>query len=113
MQNVLLSGYSNQNSFNECKIKSCGVGTDILFRSRDILYFTGSKPGLAMLQKDLSELTKDELLTLIRKAEAGKHYGLVWEEDRIAEKSVAECAAGETILAEIKTKGINSGKTFV
>lgn len=64
-----------------------------------------------MLQKDLSELTKEELLTLIRKAEAGKHYGLVWEEDKVAEKSVAACAAGEPALAEIKTKYIKSDKT--
>ena len=63
-----------------------------------------------MLQKDLSGITKEELLTLIKKAEAGKHYGLVWEEDRVEEKCVAACAVGVPELTEIKAKGIRIDK---
>ena len=55
-----------------------------------------------MLKKDYSDFTKEELLALIKNAEAGKNYGLVWEEENTPEKSVAECAANTPILTEIK-----------
>ena len=63
-----------------------------------------------MLKKDYSDFTKEELLALIKKAEAGKNYGLVWEEENTPEKSVAECAANTPILTEIKSKQIISDK---
>ena len=63
-----------------------------------------------MLKKDYFRFTKEQLVALIKKAEAGKNYGLVWEEDSTPEKSVADCTAHIPVLSEIKKKAIVSDK---
>ena len=52
--------------------------------------------------------SKEQLLTLIQTADAKKHYGLVWEEDKVPEKVVQDCLEKTAVLKEVKKKNINA-----
>lgn len=57
-------------------------------------------------KKDYSNHTKEQLLELIQKLESKKKYGLVWDEERIQEKVVADCQKKLPVLTEVKEKEI-------
>ena len=61
-----------------------------------------------MPSKNLSSFTKEQLIAVLQKAETNKHYGLVWEEDRVPEKVVQDCKDKIPALEEIKSKSIKS-----
>lgn len=50
--------------------------------------------------------SKEQLLALIQTADAKKHYGLVWEEDKVLEKVVQDCKENTPVLKEVKKKNI-------
>ena len=52
--------------------------------------------------------SKEQLLILIQTADAKKHYGLVWEEDKVPEKVVQDCLEKTAVLKEVKKKNINA-----
>jgi adenine-specific DNA-methyltransferase len=55
-----------------------------------------------------SSFTKEQLIAVLQKAETDKHYGLVWEEDRVPEKVVQDCIDKLPVLEEVKSKTIKS-----
>ncbi len=61
-----------------------------------------------MPANNYSTFTKEQLIAVLQKADANKHYGLVWEEDRIPENVVQNCIDKQPILEEIKSKSIKS-----
>ncbi len=61
-----------------------------------------------MAASDYYKYSKEQLLALLQNADAKKHYGLVWEEDKVPEKVVQDCIDKIAILNEIKKKNINS-----
>ena len=61
-----------------------------------------------MPSKNFSSFTKKQLIAVLQKAETNKHYGLVWEEDRVPEKVVQDCKDKIPVLQEIKGKCIKS-----
>ena len=62
-----------------------------------------------MSANDYQGFSKEELLALIQNADAKRHYGLVWEEDKVPEKVVEECETKIPIIKEIKKQSIVSG----
>ena len=56
--------------------------------------------------------SKEQLLNLLQTADAKKHYGLVWEEDKVAEKVVQDCKEQTPYLKEIKKKNITTDATL-
>lgn len=56
--------------------------------------------------------SKEQLLALIQNADAKKHYGLVWEEDKVPEKVVQDCLEKTAVLKEVKKKNINADKNL-
>lgn len=64
-----------------------------------------------MAKKDYSNLTKDQLLEVIEKLEGKKKYGLVWDEERVSEKVVADCQDKLPVLTEVKGKEITTDET--
>lgn len=63
-----------------------------------------------MIQKDLNTYTKAELLDYIKKMEANKSYGLVWEEELVHENSADQLEAKTAFLSEVKSKKIVTNK---
>ncbi len=63
-----------------------------------------------MAKKDYSSLSKEDLLNVLEQIEAKKKYGLVWDEERVPEKVVAECRESLPVLTEDKHKAINSNE---
>ena len=63
---------------------------------------------LSMPSNNYSTFTKEQLIAILQKAETNKHYGLVWEEDRVPEKVVQDCIDKLPILEEVKSKSIKS-----
>ena len=61
-----------------------------------------------MPSKNFSSFTKEQLIAVLQKAETNKHYGLVWEEDRVPEKVVQDCKDKIPVLEEIMGKCIKS-----
>ena len=61
-----------------------------------------------MAATDYHKYSKEQLLSLLHNADAKKHYGLVWEEDKVPEKVVQDCIEKTAILKEIKKKNIIS-----
>ena len=55
-----------------------------------------------------SSFTKAQLVAILQKAETDKHYGLVWEEERVPEKVVQDCINKIPILSEVKNKSLKS-----
>lgn len=62
-----------------------------------------------MLATDYKNYSKEELLALLQNADAKKHYGLVWEEDKVPEKVVKECGEMQPIIKEVKKQHIVAG----
>ena len=62
-----------------------------------------------MAATDYKNYSKEQLLALIQNADAKKHYGLVWEEDKVPEKVVKDCEEKVAIVKEIKKQHIISG----
>ena len=58
---------------------------------------------------DYQNFSKDQLLALVQNADAKKHYGLLWEEDKIPENVVQDCENKLPTVKEIKKKSIISG----
>ncbi len=63
-----------------------------------------------MIQKDLNTYTKAELLDYIKKMEANKSYGLVWEEELVHENSADQLETKTAFLSEVKSKKIVTNK---
>ena len=61
-----------------------------------------------MAATDYKNYSREELLALVQNADAKKHYGLVWEEDKVQEKVVKDCEENKAILKEIKKQNIIS-----
>ena len=61
-----------------------------------------------MAASDYDNYSREQLLSLIKNADAKKHYGLVWEEDKVPENVVTECLEKIPVLKEIKKKNINT-----
>ena len=61
-----------------------------------------------MSSTDYQNYSKEQLLALIQTADAKKHYGLVWEEDKVPEKVVQDCLEKTAVLKEVKKKNINA-----
>ena len=59
-----------------------------------------------MSSTDYQNYSKEQLLALIKTADAKKHYGLVWEEDKVPEKVVQDCKEKTAVLKEVKKKNI-------
>ena len=59
-----------------------------------------------MAVSDYHKYSKEQLLALLQNADANKHYGLVWEEDKVTEKVVEDCIEKIPILKEVKKKSI-------
>ena len=59
-----------------------------------------------MVRKDYSGLNKEQLIEIVEKLEQGKKYGLVWDEERVPEKIVSDCADNLPVLTEVKEKTI-------
>ena len=62
-----------------------------------------------MLATDYKNYSKEELLALLQNADVKKHYGLVWEEDKVPEKVVKECEEMQPIIKEVKKQHIVAG----
>ena len=62
------------------------------------------------MTKDYSNLSKEELIKLIRKLESRKKYGLVWEEE--PEDVVIQCSKELPVLEEVKEKNIEDRPGF-
>ena len=62
-----------------------------------------------MSATDYKNFSKEQLLALIQNADAKKHYGLVWEEDKVQEKVMRDCDEMQPILKEIKKRHVISG----
>ncbi len=61
-----------------------------------------------MAASDYDNYSREQLLSLIKNADAKKHYGLVWEEDKVPENVVTECLEKIPVLKEIKKKNVNT-----
>ena len=61
-----------------------------------------------MPPNNYSTYTKEQLIAVLQKAETSKHYGLVWEEDRIPEKTVEACKEKTPVLIKVKSKTIKA-----
>ncbi len=61
-----------------------------------------------MATKDYSLLSREELVSLLLKQDQKKQYGIVWDEERIPEKVVANCQTHLPVLREIKEKAITT-----
>jgi adenine-specific DNA-methyltransferase len=59
-----------------------------------------------MSSTNYQNYSKEQLLVLIQTADAKKHYGLVWEEDKVPEKVVQDCKEKKPVLKEVKKKNI-------
>ena len=59
-----------------------------------------------MSSTDYQNYSKEQLLALIQTADAKKHYGLLWEEDKVPEKVVQDCKENIPVLKEVKKKNI-------
>ena len=59
-----------------------------------------------MASSQYDHFSKEQLLALLQNADAKKHYGLVWEEDKVPEKVVTDCLEKNPILKEVKKKNI-------
>lgn len=59
-----------------------------------------------MSSTDYQNYSKEQLLALIKTTDAKKHYGLVWEEDKVPEKVVQDCKENTAVLKEIRKKKI-------
>lgn len=55
-----------------------------------------------------SSFTKEQLIAVLQTAETNKHYGLVWEEDKVPEKVVKDCTEKLPTLEEVRSKSIRS-----
>jgi adenine-specific DNA-methyltransferase len=66
-----------------------------------------------MMKKEYDALSKKELIELLQKKVVQKNYGLVWEEDKIIEHSVAECILRKPTLAEVKKNKIVGKKNAI
>ncbi|MFA6433740.1 MAG: site-specific DNA-methyltransferase [Elusimicrobiales bacterium] len=60
------------------------------------------------MAKDYSELSKEDLLSVIQKLESRKKYGLIWDEERTKEEFEKESEDALPVLKEIKGKEIIS-----
>lgn len=65
-----------------------------------------------MPANEYNSYTKAALIALLQKAAPNKHYGLVWEEDKVPEKVVQDCMDKTPVLKEIKKNNINAGASF-
>ena len=61
-----------------------------------------------MAATDYKNYSREQLLALVQTADAKKHYGLVWEEDKVPEKVVQDCKEKTALLKEVKKKNINA-----
>ncbi len=59
-----------------------------------------------MQKQDYDNLTKSELLDIIKDLEGKIQYGLVWDEEKVPEKVVTDCQIKVPILTEIEEKKI-------
>jgi adenine-specific DNA-methyltransferase len=59
-----------------------------------------------MSKRDYSNFTKEQLLEVIEKLEVKKKYGLVWDEERVIERVVADCQDKLPVLSDVKSKEI-------
>ena len=55
-----------------------------------------------------SDLSKEELINLIKKLESKKRYGLVWDEERTKEQFEKDAENALPVLKEIKSKAISA-----
>ncbi|MCP4365155.1 MAG: site-specific DNA-methyltransferase [Planctomycetes bacterium] len=60
------------------------------------------------MANDYSQLSKEELLEVIKKLESHKKYGLIWDEERTKEHFENEAEDALPILKEVKSKEIKS-----
>jgi hypothetical protein len=61
---------------------------------------------------NLEDLSREELIALIKKYEAKKKYGLVWEYEKTRENFESKSAQYMPLLAEIKKQIIISSFIF-
>ncbi len=59
-----------------------------------------------LMQKDYSQLSKEELLKIIEKLETRKKYGLIWDEEKVKEQFEKDAQNALPVLKEVKGKEI-------
>jgi len=58
------------------------------------------------MDKDYSQLTKEDLIKLVQKLETRKKYGLIWDEEKVKEQFEKDAMNALPVLKEIKNKEI-------
>lgn len=58
------------------------------------------------MAKDYSQLSKEELLSIVERLESRKKYGLIWDEEKVKEQFEKDAQNAFPVLKEIKTKKI-------
>lgn len=58
------------------------------------------------MEKDYSQLNKDDLIKVIQKLESRKKYGLIWDEEKVKEQFEKDAEKALPILKEVKGKEI-------
>lgn len=58
------------------------------------------------MNKDYSQLTKEDLIKLVQKLETRKKYGLIWDEEKVKEQFEKDAVNALPVLKEIKNKEI-------
>lgn len=58
------------------------------------------------MDKDYSQLSKEELLKIVEKMESRKRYGLIWDEENVKEQFEKDAQNALPVLKEVKSKEI-------
>lgn len=58
------------------------------------------------MQKDYSQLEKEDLIKIIKKLESRKKYGLIWDEEKVKEQFEKDAEGALPVLKEVKSKDI-------
>jgi len=58
------------------------------------------------MQKDYSQLNKEDLIKIVQKLESRKKYGLIWDEEKVKEQFEKDAEGALPVLKEIKSKEI-------
>src|SRR3989339_1549787 len=58
------------------------------------------------MNKDYSQLNKEDLIKIVQKLESRKKYGLIWDEEKVKEQFEKDAEGALPVLKEIKGKEI-------
>lgn len=58
------------------------------------------------MQKDYSQLNKEDLIKIVKKLESRKKYGLIWDEEKVKEQFEKDAEGALPVLKEVKSKDI-------